>query len=131
MSNFELGQVSQDADFCPAMVRYSVPIKDEVDNLEGVLVVNMWGTRLDATIEAALGGHSATAYIVELDKGGLRDGIYLYHRDMAKRFANQVGARGARETQIADNKVKYGQVMIFLGLLNGSGLADLVAIALQ
>ena len=93
MSDFELGQVSQNADFCPAMVRYSVPIKDEVDNLEGVLVVNMWGTRLDATIEAALGGHSATAYIVELDKGGLRDGIYLYHRDTAKRFANQVGSQ--------------------------------------
>ncbi len=93
MSDFELGQVSQDADFCPAMVRYSVPIKDEVDNLEGVLVVNMWGTRLDATIETALGGHSATAYIVELDQGGLRDGIYLYHPDSSKRFADQVGTQ--------------------------------------
>jgi two-component system NtrC family sensor kinase len=92
MSDFELGQVSQEADFCPAMVRYSVPIKDEVDNLVGVLVVNMWGTRLDTTIEAALGGHAARAYIVELDKGGLRDGIYLYHRDSAKRFANQLGS---------------------------------------
>ena len=92
MSDFELGQVSQEADFCPAMVRYSVPIKDEVDNLEGVLVVNMWGTRLDATIEAALGGYPAKAYIVELDKQGLRDGIYLYHRDSKMRFANQVGS---------------------------------------
>jgi two-component system NtrC family sensor kinase len=92
MSDFELGQVSQDADFCPAMVRYSVPIKDEVDNLEGVLVVNMWGTRLDNTIEAALGGYPANAYIVELDKQGLRDGIYLYHRDSKMRFANQVGS---------------------------------------
>ena len=93
MSDFELGQVNPDADFCPAMVRYSVPIKDEVDNLEGVLVVNMWGTRLDSTIETALGGHSATAYIVELDKNGLRDGIYLYHPDSAKRFADQVGTQ--------------------------------------
>ncbi len=92
MSDFELGQVSQEADFCPAMVRYSVPIKDEVDNLEGVLVVNMWGTRLDATIEAALGGYPAKAYIVELDQQGLRDGIYLYHRDSKMRFANQVGS---------------------------------------
>ena len=92
MSDFELGQVSQEADFCPAMVRYSVPIKDEVDNIEGVLVVNMWGTRLDATIEAALGGYPAKAYIVELDSKGLRDGIYLYHRDSKMRFANQVGS---------------------------------------
>ena len=92
MSNFELGQVNKDADFCPAMVRYSVPIKDEVDKVEGVLVVNMWGKQLDSTIEAAIGGQDVNAYIVELDKGGPRDGIYLYHPESDKRFANQVGS---------------------------------------
>ncbi len=92
MSDFELGQVDRNADFCPAMVRYSVPIRDEVDNLEGVLVVNMWGRRLDATIEAALGGHSVNAYIVELNEDSNRDGIYLYHRETSKRFANQLGS---------------------------------------
>ncbi len=92
MSDFELGQVSRDADFCPAMVRYSVPIRDEVDNLEGVLVINMWGTRLDATIEASLGGHSVNAYIVQMDENVRRDGVYLYHRDTNKRFANQLGS---------------------------------------
>lgn len=92
MSDFELGQVSKEADFCPAMVRYSVPIKDEVDNLEGVLVVNMWGNQLDSTIEAALGGRDAKAFIVELDEAGRRDGVYLYHPDSSKRFANQVGS---------------------------------------
>ena len=92
MSNFELGQVTTDADFCPAMVRYSVPIKDEVDNLEGVLVVNMWGRRLDKTIETALGVHSGKAYIVELSDSARRDGIYLYHPETKKRFADQVGS---------------------------------------
>jgi two-component system NtrC family sensor kinase len=92
MSNFELGQVTSDADFCPAMVRYSVPIKDEVDSLEGVLVVNMWGRRLDQTIETALGVHSGKAYIVELNDSASRDGIYLYHPETDKRFANQVGS---------------------------------------
>lgn len=104
MSDFELGQVSQEADFCPAMVRYSVPIKDEVDNLEGVLVVNMWGTRLDKTIEAALGGYPAKAYIVELDKQGLRDGIYLYHRDPKMRFANQVGSEFKFSSNLLDSE---------------------------
>lgn len=104
MSDFELGQVSQEADFCPAMVRYSVPIKDEVDNLEGVLVVNMWGTRLDKTIEAALGGYPAKAYIVELDKQGLRDGIYLYHRDPKMRFANQVGSEFKFSSTLLDSE---------------------------
>ena len=104
MSDFELGQVSQDADFCPAMVRYSVPLKDEVDDLEGVLVVNMWGTRLDNTIEAALGGYPANAYIVELDKRGLRDGIYLYHRDDKMRFANQVGSGFKFSNTVSDTE---------------------------
>ncbi len=117
MSNFELGQVAQGADFCPAMVRYSVPILDEVDRLEGVLVVNMWGQRLDKTIEAALGGHDVNAYIVELDWGGPRDGIYLYHRDNDKRFANQLGSdyRLSRELSEAEwqqihEAVDYGSL---------------------
>ncbi|VAW97602.1 hypothetical protein MNBD_GAMMA23-772 [hydrothermal vent metagenome] len=92
MSNFELGQVVAGADFCPAMVRYSVPIKDELDQVEGVLIVNMWGQRVDKTMEAALGGYPGNAYIVEVSTDAQRDGIYLYHKDSAKRFANQVGS---------------------------------------
>lgn len=102
MSNFELGQVAKGADFCPAMVRYSVPLFDEVDRLEGVLVVNMWGQRLDTTIESALGGHDVNAYIVEMDWSGPRDGIYLYHRDSAKRFANQLGSEYRLSRELSD-----------------------------
>ncbi|MEJ2141428.1 MAG: cache domain-containing protein, partial [Gammaproteobacteria bacterium] len=90
MSDFELGQVAAGADFCPAMVRYSVPIKDELDNIQAVLVANMWGTQLDATMQTALGGYPGTAYIVEVSNNKHRDGIYLYHPDNDKRFANQV-----------------------------------------
>lgn len=92
MSNFELGQVVPGADFCPAMVRYSVPIKDELDHVEGVLIVNMWGQRVDSTMEAALAGYPGNAYIVEASEEAQRDGIYLYHKDSTKRFANQVGS---------------------------------------
>ena len=101
MSDFELGQVSKEADFCPAMVRYSVPLRDEVDRVEGVLVVNMWGKQLDSTIEAAIGGQDADAFIVELDEGGPRDGIYLYHPDSDKRFANQVGSNYRLTNELA------------------------------
>lgn len=90
MSDFELGQVSADADFCPAMVRYSAQLKDEVDRTEGMLVVNMWGTRLDSTIEASLGGYPGVAYVVEISDDKDRDGIYLYNRDSRKRFGNQL-----------------------------------------
>ncbi|MEX2367399.1 MAG: cache domain-containing protein, partial [Pseudohongiellaceae bacterium] len=93
MSDFELGQVEQDADFCPAMVRYSVPLQDEVGEFEGVLVVNMWGSRLDSTMTSSLGGFPGKTYIVELSPDEKRDGIYLYHPDDDKRFADQLGSQ--------------------------------------
>ncbi|UCE88974.1 MAG: methyl-accepting chemotaxis protein, partial [Pseudomonadota bacterium] len=92
MSDFELGQVTLDADFCPAMVRYSVKLKDELEGLEGLLVVNMWGKRVDTTVEASLGGYPGKPYIVELNsRMEARDGIYLYHPENAQRFADQLG----------------------------------------
>lgn len=101
MSDFELGQVSTDADFCPAMVRYSAPVKDELERSEGMLVVNMWGTRLDSTVEASLGGYPGTAYIVEISNDTERDGIYLYHRDSRKRFGNQLQSQFRFSTEIS------------------------------
>jgi two-component system NtrC family sensor kinase len=90
MSDFELGQLTGDADFCPAMVRYTTRIKDEVDETNGLLVVNMWGSRLDSAIEASLGGYPGRAMLVEVNQGSPRDGIYLYHRDSRQRFADQM-----------------------------------------
>ena len=117
MSNFELGQVMPGADFCPAMVRYSVPIKDELDQLEGVLIVNMWGQRVDSTMEAALAGYPGNAYIVEVSDDAQRDGIYLYHKDSSKRFADQVGSDhrlskefSAEEWQRVRNSKDYGSL---------------------
>lgn len=90
MSDFELGQVTGQPDFCPAMVRYAASVRDEVDREEGLLVVNMWGTRLDSTVEASLGGYPGNAFVVEMNDGSVRDGIYLYHRESNKRFGNQL-----------------------------------------
>lgn len=90
ISDFELGQVTFGADFCPSMVRYSVPVRDEVDHLLGLLVVNMWGTRLDSAVKSAMEGYPANSYIIEINNNKLRDGIYLYHPDTQKRFADQL-----------------------------------------
>lgn len=90
MSDFELGQVTFGADFCPSMVRYSVPVRDELEQLQGLLVVNMWGTRLDSAVKSTMSGYPASSFIVEINKNKLRDGIYLYHPDSKKRFANQL-----------------------------------------
>ena len=65
-------------------------IKDEVDATDGLLVINMWGSRLDSAIEASLGGYPGRAFLVELNEGTPRDGIYLYHSDSRQRFADQM-----------------------------------------
>ncbi|MFO7603085.1 MAG: ATP-binding protein [Gammaproteobacteria bacterium] len=90
LSDFELGQVVPGLEFCPSMIRYTIRLKDEVDQPEGFLVVNMWGSRMDATMESSLRGFPRNAYIVELNPDTPRDGIYLYHADTAKRFADQM-----------------------------------------
>ncbi len=92
MSDFELGQVGRDTDFCPAMVRYTVMLRDEVDRLEGFLVVNIWGSRLDATMQTSLRGYPGKTYIVELSGDPHREGIYLYHADTRRRFADQLNS---------------------------------------
>jgi len=91
VSNFERGKVSGEVDFCPSMVRYTVPIRDELDSPFGLLIVNMWGRRVDDAVQAALGGHPGEAYIVEINNDAERDGIYLYHENTDMRFANQLG----------------------------------------
>ncbi|MDH5777614.1 MAG: sensor histidine kinase [Gammaproteobacteria bacterium] len=112
MSDFELGQVTPGADFCPAMVRYSALIHDEVGKLDGVLVVNIWGSRLDATMESALTGYSGRAYIVEIGDDKLRDGIYLYHPDTSRRFADQMNSDYRLSNEVGQTnwqKIKSGQ----------------------
>ncbi|MBI3562231.1 MAG: sensor histidine kinase [Gammaproteobacteria bacterium] len=89
MSDFEMGQAEAGAEFCPAMVRYTVRVK-AADHDEGLLVVNMWGKRLDSSIEASMGGYPGQAYLVEMNPDPIRDGIYLYHKDPNMRFGDQL-----------------------------------------
>ena len=108
MSDYELGQVTVDADFCPAMVRYTVKIRDEVDNLLGLLVVNMWGTQVDKRVRAALGGYPGVPYVVELnDADPARDGIFLYHPDNSRRFANQLGTGHRLSAELSAEEWRY------------------------
>ncbi|MGD8742581.1 MAG: sensor histidine kinase, partial [Granulosicoccaceae bacterium] len=90
VSDFELGQVRQDAEFCPAMMRYSVPVR-RGNEIDGLLVLNMWGSRIDETILASMGGFPGKVYVAEINQNSNRDGIYLFHQDNAQRFADQLG----------------------------------------
>lgn len=122
MSDFELGQVTANADFCPAMVRYSVQVKDEVERHEGMVVVNMWGSRLDSTIEASLGGYPGIASMVEISNNKKRDGIYLYNRDTRKRFGNQLKTNYRFTNEISQQdwqKIKHSHKQGSLYLADG------------
>lgn len=120
ISNFERGQVTGEVDFCPAMVRYSVPLYDDLDVKLGILIVNMWGRRVDDSVESALGGMSGNAYIVEVnDVNKQRDGIYLYHKQTDKRFADQqkTGSRfsteiGHKEWALVRKVTEFGKLEI-------------------
>jgi two-component system NtrC family sensor kinase len=102
ISDFERGKVAGEVDFCPAMVRYSVPIRDELDTLQGLLTVNMWGRRVDGAVQATLGGYPGKAYIAELNDNPDRDGIYLYHENPDWRFANQMGTKHRLSSQLGE-----------------------------
>jgi two-component system NtrC family sensor kinase len=105
ISDFELGQVTPDADFCPAMMRYSVRLKDELEQFDGMLVVNMWGTRFDTTLEAAMGGSPGNINMVELNKNdSKRDGIYLFHKNRDFRFSNQTGFDYKLTSRLTDSQ---------------------------
>lgn len=100
VSDFERGKVAGETEFCPAMVRYSVPIRDGVDTLQGLLTINMWGRRIDDAVQAALGGYPGQAYIAEINDNPARDGIFLYHENPNWRFANQLGTRHRLSTEL-------------------------------
>ena len=97
------------ADFCPSMVRYSVPVRDELEQLQGLLVVNMWGTRLDSAVKSTMSGYPANSYIVEINKNKFRDGIYLYHPDNKKRFANQLNTNFRFSNEVSADEWKEMQ----------------------
>lgn len=120
ISDFELGQVTFGADFCPSMVRYSVPVRDELEQLQGILVVNMWGTRLDSAVKSAMDGYPANSYIVEINKNKLRDGIYLYHPDSKKRFANQLKTDFRFSNQVTKDEWKKIQSADSFGSISHS-----------
>lgn len=115
ISDFELGQVTFGADFCPSMVRYSVPVRDELDQLQGLLVVNMWGTRLDSAVKTTMKAYPANSYIVEINKNKLRDGIYLYHPDTKKRFANQLNTNFRFTNEVSADEWKEMQFIDSFG----------------
>jgi len=91
VSNFELGRVNPEAEFCPAMIRYVVPLSRQGDKV-GYLVVNGWGKRFDQVLSGLIAERKGDVYLVERNRvDPRRDGIYLYHPEDSKRFANQRG----------------------------------------
>ncbi|MDM8548114.1 sensor histidine kinase [Candidatus Venteria ishoeyi] len=89
MSNFELGQVKPQDDFCPSMLRYVTPLENRLERA-GYLVVNFWGKGLDQLIQKASLQLQKQILMSEISpQNPVRDGVYLYHPDNDMRFGNQ------------------------------------------
>ncbi|MDH5395238.1 MAG: HAMP domain-containing histidine kinase, partial [Gammaproteobacteria bacterium] len=76
-----------------------------------------WGTRLDSTVKSAMKGYPANSYIVEINKNKLRDGIYLYHPDSKKRFADQLKTNFRFTSEVTSDEWKEIQTVQSYGRL--------------
>ncbi len=109
MSNFELGRVSPEAEFCPAMIRYMVPLVHDGARV-AYLVVNGWGKRLDQILSGLITRRKGNAFLVEYNRTDpRRDGIFLYHPDDSRRFANQRGKTAYLETGLGSPAARVVQ----------------------
>lgn len=88
MSNFELGVDNNQ--FCPPMMRLSTPIFYEDGTMAGVIIINIWGKRIEGIINNTITKDNGYSFIFEknlLDP--YRHGIYLAHPDPDLCFFNQ------------------------------------------
>ncbi|SJZ74377.1 two-component system, NtrC family, sensor kinase [Trichlorobacter thiogenes] len=92
ISNLERGKIDEEEAFCPAMVRFAIPLLAG-DKRVGVLVINVWGDQAGRLINRVIAEQEGSAFLVErnpTDKK--RNGIYLFHRDTTCEFGDQTGS---------------------------------------
>lgn len=92
VSNLERGKVDEEERFCPAMVRFAMPLTVD-DATVGVLVINVWGEQAGRLINRVIAEQEGSAFLVERNSADpARNGIYLFHRDTSCQFGDQTGS---------------------------------------
>lgn len=93
ISNLERGKIDEEEAFCPAMVRFAMPLLAGNKRV-GVLVINVWGEQAGRLINRVIAEQEGSAFLVERNPADKkRNGIYLFHRDTACEFGDQTGSQ--------------------------------------
>jgi two-component system NtrC family sensor kinase len=91
-SNLERGKLDEEESFCPAMVRFAVPLLAGGRPV-GVLLINVWGKQAGQLINRVIAQEEGSAFLIERNPtDAQRNGIYLFHRDTSCEFGNQTGS---------------------------------------
>ena len=93
ISNLERGKIDEEEAFCPAMVRFALPLLAGNKRV-GVLVINVWGEQAGRLINRVIAEQEGSAFLVERNPADKkRNGIYLFHRDTTCEFGDQTGSQ--------------------------------------
>ncbi len=89
LSNFERGALPGKAQFCPPMLRISIPYYSNSKKI-GYLIINFWGDSIGTSMTTFNKDEKAYSFLTEfnsIDKE--RDGIFVLHKEKKYEFANQ------------------------------------------
>ncbi len=93
ISNLERGKVEGEEGFCPAMVRFAVPLTLADGRRVGILMINVWGEQAGRMINRLIDKAEGSAFLVERNRtDNDRNGIYLFHQDRSCQFGDQTGS---------------------------------------
>lgn len=94
ISNLERGWMEGEEYWCPAMVRFATPLFYSNGTVAGVVVINVWGEAVGATINRLISKDEGEVFLVERNlRDKTRHGIYLFHQNSSCEFGNQTGSK--------------------------------------
>lgn len=92
ISNLERGRVEEEELWCPAMVRFAMPLFFSDGRRAGVVIINVWGKSAGDMMNRLISSSQGVAFLIERNPGDQdRHGIYLFHKDDQCVFGNQTG----------------------------------------
>ncbi len=93
LSNFERGALPGKTQFCPSMLRISIPYYSKSKKI-GYLIVNFWGNAIGGCMSTFNKDKKAYSFMTEFNSiEKERDGIFVLHKEKKYEFANQFNTK--------------------------------------
>ena len=94
ISNLEHGWIDGADFWCPAMVRFSMPLFFPDGRRAGAVIINVWGATVGTKINSLLTPEQGQAFLIERNRHDpARNGIYLFSQKPGCEFGNQTGTK--------------------------------------